>query len=161
MTVTSKSPFVLILKNAAQTRELGRRVGTLIQKSLNLALIGQLGSGKTVFAKGLAAGLGVSDKEPVTSPTYTIINEYTGLFHIDLYRLNGVDDAEAAGVLELLEGPRTCAVEWAELLFEEDLGDHLRLDFTVIDEERREIRMMPCGENALQLLNRLRELQWD
>lgn len=153
--------FIIISEHPDQTRELGRRVGALIKNPLNLALIGQLGSGKTVFAKGLATGSGVSDKEPVTSPTYTIINEYTGLFHIDLYRLNGVDDAEAAGVLELLEGPHICAVEWADLLLEEDLGDHLRFDFTVIDEDRREVRVTPCGKNALQLLNRLRELQWD
>ena len=161
MTATNKSSFVLTSKSSAQTRELGWRVGKLIQKPLNLALIGQLGSGKTVFAKGLAIGLGISDKEPVTSPTYTIVNAYSGLFHIDLYRLNGFDDIEAAGVLELLDGPCICAVEWADQLFEDDLGDHLRFEFSAIEEDRRNIEITAHGENAQGILKRLKELEWD
>ncbi len=160
--IVDRENFISIASDHSdQTRELGRRVGALITQPLNLALIGQLGSGKTVFAKGLATGLGVSDKEPVTSPTYTLINEYTGLFHIDLYRLNGVDDVEAAGVLELLDGPHICAVEWADQLSEADLGDHLRFEFSAIEEDRRKIEITAHGENAQRILKRLRELAWD
>jgi tRNA threonylcarbamoyladenosine biosynthesis protein TsaE len=138
-----------------QTRNLGRKVGRLIKKPLNLALIGQLGSGKTLFVKGLAQGLGVSAKEPITSPTYTIINAYGGLFHIDLYRLNGIDDIEAAGVLELLDGPYVCAVEWADQLLEEDLGSHLKFEFSVIKKDLRNIEITAHGEDAMVILNGL------
>ena len=142
-----------------QTHNLGRKVGRLIKKPLNLALIGQLGSGKTLFVKGLAQGLGISAKEPVTSPTYTIVNAYSGLFHIDLYRLNGIDDIEAAGVLELLDGPCICAVEWADQLFEEDLGVHLRVAFTAIEKDRRNIEITAHGKDAMVILNGLVTIQ--
>lgn len=142
-------------ENPDQTRELGRNVGRLIKMPLNLALIGQLGSGKTLFVKGLAQGLGVSSQEPVVSPTYTIVNAYKGLFHVDLYRLNGVDDIEAAGVFELLDGPHVCAVEWADQLDEADLGDHLRFEFSAIEEGRRNIEIIAHGEDAMVILNGL------
>ena len=142
-----------------QTRDLGRKVGRLIKKPLNLALIGQLGSGKTLFVKGLAQGLGISDQEPVTSPSYTIVNAYSGLFHIDLYRLNGIDDIEAAGVLELLDGPSICAVEWADQISIDDLGVHLRFEFSQILEDRRTIEITAHGGDAMVLLNGLVTVQ--
>jgi tRNA threonylcarbamoyladenosine biosynthesis protein TsaE len=80
-----------------------------------IALHGDLGSGKTCFVQGLAEAIGVT--EPVTSPTFTLVNEYRGerlLTHIDLYRLTDPDEALAMGLEELLESDGITAIEWAE-----------------------------------------------
>lgn len=162
MIVDSEQFITVASEHPDQTRELGQNVGRLIRLSktpLNLALIGQLGSGKTLFVKGLAQGLGVLEQEPVVSPTYTIINEYKRLFHIDLYRLNGLDDIEAAGVLELLDGPHICAVEWADQLDKVDMGDHLRFEFSAIEKDLRNIEITAHGETALGILNGLVTVQ--
>jgi len=160
MIVGNKNSFTIISEHPDQTRDLGRTLGRLINAPLNLALMGQLGCGKTLFVKGLALGLGISDQEPVTSPTYTIINAYNGLIHIDLYRLNGGDDIEAAGVLELLDGPTICAVEWADQLSDADLGDHLKFEFSIIDVIQRKIEITAHGVNASGALKGLKECKW-
>lgn len=83
-----------------------------------LSLEGDLGVGKTLFTKGLAAGLGI--REPVTSPTFTVMNDYVGrlnLYHYDAYRLGSFDEAEEAGMTECLADPKgVTVVEWAENL---------------------------------------------
>lgn len=82
-----------------------------------VALEGELGAGKTVFVQGVAEALGVEG--PVTSPTFTLINEYRGpvmLYHMDLYRLGSVPEMEAIGIEEYLYGDGICLVEWAEKL---------------------------------------------
>jgi tRNA threonylcarbamoyladenosine biosynthesis protein TsaE len=86
--------------SALETLALGRRVGALARPGLVLALYGDLGAGKTVFVQGLARGLGVPEKCPVTSPTFTLINEYPGrlrLFHIDLYRISDLVELDDIG----------------------------------------------------------------
>lgn len=106
-----------------------------------LALYGDLGSGKTCFVQGLAGAMGIT--EPVTSPTFTLVNEYKGerlLTHVDLYRLNHPDEALAMGFEELVESDGITAVEWAERA--EDLlpADTVRLRFrTPKDGETRVI----------------------
>ena len=153
----SENFLVITSHHPDQTRELGRSIGRRVKVPINLALIGQLGSGKTLFVKGLAQGLGISGREPVTSPTYTIINAYSELYHIDLYRLNGLDDIESVGVFELLDGPHVCAIEWADQLHKEDLGDHLKFKFNIVEEGRRKIEITADGENALEILNGLKD----
>jgi tRNA threonylcarbamoyladenosine biosynthesis protein TsaE len=105
-----------------------------------IALHGDLGSGKTCFVQGLAAALGV--RRAVTSPTYTVVNEYRGtrpLFHIDLYRLKGVDEVLDLGFEEYFERDGVTAIEWAEragpVLPPRTL--HVRLEFTSTPDERR------------------------
>jgi tRNA threonylcarbamoyladenosine biosynthesis protein TsaE len=105
--------------SSEETEALGEQIGRGLGPGTVLALRGELGAGKTCFAKGLARALGV--KEEVTSPTYTIVSEYeTGpgsplpFYHIDAYRLGGEDDFEALGGRELLYGEGICLVEWGE-----------------------------------------------
>ena len=109
-----------ISNSAEQTFELGARIGTKLEGGEILLLSGPLGAGKTVFVKGLASSLGL-DAQEVTSPTFTLVNPYTGrvpFFHIDLYRLDqGASAAHAIDIDELLMDERAVLViEWAERL---------------------------------------------
>ena len=102
-------------RSPEETRELARQVLAQLPARAVLALHGELGSGKTCFVQGLAAALGV--RQPVTSPTFIMINEYPGarpLHHIDLYRLRNPDEALSLGFEEYLEADGITAVEWAE-----------------------------------------------
>ena len=99
-----------------QTEALGAALGRVIPPGTVLAYRGDLGAGKTAFTRGLARGLGY--QEPVTSPTYTIVNEYIGgrlpLFHFDMYRLESSEDLWDIGWEDYLERGGVCAVEWSE-----------------------------------------------
>ena len=99
-----------------QTEKVGAALGKILRPGTILAYRGDLGAGKTAFTRGLARGLGY--REPVTSPTYTIVNEYLGgrlpLFHFDMYRLGSSDDLWDIGWEDYLERGGICAVEWSE-----------------------------------------------
>lgn len=99
-----------------QTEEIGAALGRIIPAGTVIAYLGDLGAGKTAFTRGLARGLGIAD--PVTSPTYTIVNEYLSgrlpLFHFDMYRLSSADDLFDIGWEDYLERGGICAVEWSE-----------------------------------------------
>jgi tRNA threonylcarbamoyladenosine biosynthesis protein TsaE len=99
-----------------ETARIARRLAVELKAGSVVALTGPLGSGKTVFVKGLASGLGHSPRQ-ATSPTFSLINEYGGdppLFHVDLYRLEGPAEVRELGLEEYLDGPGIVAVEWAE-----------------------------------------------
>ncbi len=99
-----------------QTERIGEKLAKALQPGAVIAFAGDLGAGKTAFTRGLARGLGCA--EPVTSPTYTIVNEYLSgkmpLFHFDMYRLAGSDDLFDIGWEDYLERGGICAVEWSE-----------------------------------------------
>ena len=121
-----------------ETEALGEKLGKLLRPGTVLAYLGDLGAGKTAFTRGLARGLGC--RETVTSPTYTIVNEYLGgrlpLFHFDMYRLASSDDLWDIGWEDYLDRQGVCAVEWSENVPEamtgaltvriEKLGDTVR-----------------------------------
>lgn len=105
-----------ITNSPAETEALGAALARKLGPGTVLAYRGDLGAGKTAFTRGLARGLGYA--EPVTSPTYTIVNEYLGgrlpLFHFDMYRLASADDLWDIGWDDYLERGGICAVEWSE-----------------------------------------------
>ncbi len=105
-----------ITNSPAETENLGAALGKLLPAGTVLAYRGDLGAGKTAFTRGLARGLGCA--ELVTSPTYTIVNEYLGgrlpLFHFDMYRLRSSEDLWDIGWEDYLERGGVCAVEWSE-----------------------------------------------
>ena len=105
-----------ITNTPEETEALGARLGECLPAGTVLAFLGDLGAGKTAFTRGLARGLGYT--QPVTSPTYTIVNEYLGgrlpLFHFDMYRLSSSDDLWDIGWEDYLERGGVCAVEWSE-----------------------------------------------
>ena len=108
MTVITKSP--------EQTEMLGKKLAAFLRPGDVIAYYGDLGAGKTAFTRGLAAGLGI--REAVTSPTYTIVNEYLSgrmpLFHFDMYRLSSSEELFDIGWEDYLARGGVCAVEWSE-----------------------------------------------
>lgn len=115
--------------SAAETSRIGQRLGRLAVPGTWLALTGPLGAGKTVLAKGVARGLGVSSV--VNSPTFVIVNEHGGrlpLFHADAYRLTDADEARAAGVFDERQAGGVTVVEWADRLEGWLPPDHLDVE---------------------------------
>jgi tRNA threonylcarbamoyladenosine biosynthesis protein TsaE len=106
--ITSRSP--------AETFALGQKHAASLRNGSVIALVGDLGAGKTHFVKGLAAGLGHA--EEVTSPTFTLLHEYAGgrlpLYHFDFYRLDSEDEALRMGLDDYLEATGVCVVEWGD-----------------------------------------------
>ena len=105
-----------ITNSPEQTEKVGEALGKILRPGTILAYRGDLGAGKTAFTRGLARGLGC--RETVTSPTYTIVNEYLSgripLFHFDMYRLHSSDDLFDIGWEDYLDRGGVCAVEWSE-----------------------------------------------
>ena len=111
-----------------QTEQLGKNLAGLLRPGDVIAYYGDLGAGKTALTRGIAAGLGI--EEPVTSPTYTIVNEYLSgrmpLFHFDMYRLSSSDELFDIGWEDYLARGGVCAVEWSENV-EDALTDAIRI----------------------------------
>ena len=102
-------------RGADETHALGRRIGALLRAGDVVVLDGELGSGKTVFAKGIAVGLGIT--EPVVSPTFTVVREYdapTPLVHVDVYRLDHLQELHDLGFDDLVGGDAVTVVEWGD-----------------------------------------------
>lgn len=113
-----------------ETEALGSRLGERLKPGTVIAYTGDLGAGKTAFTRGLAKGLGISGQ--VTSPTFTIVNEYEGgrlpLFHFDMYRLGSADELFDIGWEDYLARGGVCAVEWSENVDEALEEDTIRVD---------------------------------
>jgi tRNA threonylcarbamoyladenosine biosynthesis protein TsaE len=129
-----------ISSSPLETMRLGEKIGGLLKPGGIVALKGNLGAGKTVFARGIARALGVT--EDLTSPTYTIISEYPGadmnVYHMDAYRLSGHDDFVLAGGEDLLYGGGVCIVEWPERL--RLPGAVFSVEIEILEDGKRRIR---------------------
>lgn len=142
---------IVLSESPEQTEALGRRIGRAVRNGCVLALHGDLGAGKTVLARGVARGLGIV--EPVTSPTFTVVQEYARpeggwLFHLDMYRIDDSEAALAFGVEEFLFAEDGIAlVEWPERILDlletpvPDALAHIRLRH--LSESTRQI-VIPC-----------------
>jgi tRNA threonylcarbamoyladenosine biosynthesis protein TsaE len=139
-----------------QTVALGQSLGRALDQGLVMLLFGELGSGKTAFTQGLARGLEIPASVAVTSPTYTLINEYPGrlpLYHVDLYRLPYPVNPEELGLVELFEENGVTAVEWAQRLHAGDYPDRrLDLFFSITGDRTRSIRVIAYGLDPSDLL---------
>ncbi|NSW52073.1 MAG: tRNA (adenosine(37)-N6)-threonylcarbamoyltransferase complex ATPase subunit type 1 TsaE [Anaerolineae bacterium] len=145
--------------SAEQTRRLGMRLGGLLQRGACICLNGNLGAGKTTFVQGLAAGWGSSD--PVTSPTFVLVNQYerlTGgmLYHLDAYRLANSLEAEDLDLTGMMEDG-VLVVEWPERIDEALPADRLWVDLTYVSEGKRHLVFQPVGETYVEILNAFRK----
>lgn len=157
--MTSHAPTVQFRTNSPDaTLELGQRLGRSLVGGLVVALVGDLGAGKTQLVKGVAVGNGAKDKREVTSPTFTLINEYAGrltLFHIDAYRLHGAVELLALGFDELIATDTAVAVEWADRVADAITDEHLRVQIASEGANLRQITFTAHGPAALACLQSL------
>lgn len=152
--------LTLETKSSAETKTLGEKIGRKLCGSEVIALIGELGAGKTCLAQGLASGLGINPREYVTSPSFTLINEYQGrfpLYHIDLFRLQDRGEVEELGCEEYFCGEGVTIIEWAEkaesLLPEEYLG----IKLISLSENQRQISLNPLGPHYRKILKGIKK----
>jgi tRNA threonylcarbamoyladenosine biosynthesis protein TsaE len=154
---SSPSGYICTTRSSEQSTALGRIVGQQLNSGLSLLLYGDLGSGKTAFSQGLARGLDVPEVYAITSPTYTLINEYPGrlpFYHVDLYRLKDPIDPEELGLDEIMEENVVVAVEWSDRLHPQDRpSQRLDLFFSVTGENQRSVNINGYGLGASNLLN--------
>ena len=119
-----------VTNSPAETEALGQRLAERLQPGDVIAYTGDLGAGKTAFTRGLARGLGITER--ITSPTFTIVNEYQGgrlpLFHFDMYRLGSSDELYEIGWEDYLARGGVCAVEWSEIVADALEEDCIRVD---------------------------------
>ncbi len=130
--------MIIETRSPEDTYALGEKIGRASVKGQVYTLVGDLGVGKTVFTKGLAKGLGI--EEPISSPTFTIIQEYDGtrlpFYHFDVYRIGDVEEMDEIGFDDYIYGEGVCLVEWANLIEE------------ILPEKRTEIiieKDLDCG----------------
>ena len=138
-----------ITKSPSETEKLGAALAAVLKPGAVIAYRGDLGAGKTAFTRGLARGLGV--KESVTSPTYTIVNEYLSgsmpLFHFDMYRLGSEDELFDIGWEDYLERGGVCAVEWSENVWGA-MEDAIVVTISRLSEDTRRIEIEGGGKLA-------------
>ncbi|NLV36943.1 MAG: tRNA (adenosine(37)-N6)-threonylcarbamoyltransferase complex ATPase subunit type 1 TsaE [Clostridiaceae bacterium] len=142
-----------------ETVELGIKLGKVLHRGDNICLTGDLGTGKTAFTGGIARALGIG--EYITSPTFTIVNEYEGkhpLYHFDVYRIGDADEMFETGYYEYISGEGITVIEWADLikgiLPDERIDVNIQKDSTQ-DTDSRLITMEFFGERAAECERRL------
>jgi tRNA threonylcarbamoyladenosine biosynthesis protein TsaE len=135
----------IISNSPEETIELGRRIGSQLKGGEVIGVCGLLGSGKTHLIKGIAAGAGAQDSKQVNSPTFVIVNEYSGrldIYHIDAYRLNSIAEFEMLGFDEYCHPQSVVLIEWADKI-ESALQavDYIRIELQHSGETKRKIHI--------------------
>jgi len=137
--------FEVVTNSVEETIELGRQFGSQLKDAEIIGLIGPLGSGKTNFVKGVAAGLGAEDCRAVNSPTFVIVNEYTGrleVYHIDAYRINSADEFEMLGFDDYCQGGSVVLIEWADKIMASLANVNLiEIEFSHVEQLKRKIHI--------------------
>jgi len=149
----------LISHSARQTRNLGRRLGRLMQGGEIIGLIGELGAGKTCFVKGVAEGVEVGEEAWIRSPTFTLINEYHGrlpVYHIDLYRIGSVDELEGLNLREYLYSDGVSLIEWFERLPVAEADECLELRLAHLGGNQRELMFSPHGQRYENIVDQMK-----
>ena len=151
--------YVLISNSPGTTLNLGRKLGINLQPGSIIALTGELGSGKTLFTRGICAGLAVPNKY-VNSPTFILVNEYRGkypVFHMDLYRLENAADGFEIGILDYLERADNgiIVIEWAERILSLLSDSYLQVEFRVLSARKRQLILTGTDEKYSRLLGEI------
>ena len=159
MPILSPHSLEVISRSAEQTRRVGMRLGGLLQPGDVVQLIGELGSGKTTFVQGISAGWGSLD--PVSSPTFVLVNVYRRLdhqhlFHLDAYRLSGAQEAWDLDLDTMLESG-ILLIEWADRIQEALPAECLSARLTYVDENQRDLLVEAHGRRYEILLEAFRK----
>ena len=150
----------LNIKSSDETFLLGKRLGELLHPGMIICLSGDLGAGKTHFTKGVAEGLEVDDY--VTSPTYTLINEYSGrlpLYHFDVYRLENSEELNELGYQEYFYGNGVTIIEWADIITDAIPKNRLWILIHKTEGDKRRIILDGIGEEYQELMKRLKDYE--
>lgn len=142
--------YKVTTKNELETIELAQNFESEKFPNMIICLDGELGSGKTVFTKGIANALGINDT--ITSPTFTIIKEYDGelpLYHMDVYRLNG--NVDGLGIDEYFNKGGVVVIEWASMIKDYLPSERLDIFFRVVGEDKRVLTLQPHGKKYEEL----------
>lgn len=142
--------YKYISKNEMDTIELAENIESEKFPNMIICLDGELGSGKTIFTKGIAKAMGIT--ETITSPTFTIIKEYNGelpLYHMDVYRLDG--NTDGVGIEEYFEKGGVVVIEWAATIKNILPSEYLHIKFKVVDENKRTLIITPHGTKYEEL----------
>lgn len=152
----------LMSDSPTRTRWLGARLGELLTGGEVICLEGDLGTGKTTLTQGIGHGLGIS--QPIISPTFTLIREYTSpagrpsLYHIDFYRLDRAQEFTALGLDDYLYGEGVCVIEWAEKAAMLLPIERLWITMNYVSQGARHLLLVAAGRQHLDLLQRFREV---
>jgi tRNA threonylcarbamoyladenosine biosynthesis protein TsaE len=151
--------WTVMTHSPQQTRGWGGKLGKLAEGGEIVGLIGELGTGKTCFVRGVTDGLRVSKDAWVRSPSFTLINEYHGrlpVYHIDLYRIESREELEGLNLREYLYAEGVSLIEWFEKLPAAELEDYLELRLTYADRTARELTFTARGARYKRILERLK-----
>ena len=155
MAIEQTAPWTRALASPSQTENFGSTIGRRLQKGEVIALVGELGSGKTTFVRGVALGTGL-DPHVVSSPTFTLIQEYFGpltLAHVDLYRLKQSEELADTGLAEYLNGDFVVLIEWADRMPDAWLpDDYLSIHFLHTGKNARRVQVQAIGPRSHGLL---------
>lgn len=146
---------VLQTKRPSDTIKIGKRIGACLKPGDVVALVGELGTGKTQFIKGLAAGAEVGKPTYISSPSFTLINEYKGkvpFYHIDLYRLETEAEAEELGLEEYFQGRGMTMIEWADRIPSLLPKETLRIHLHYTGKHSRSIEILGKGKRYEELV---------
>jgi tRNA threonylcarbamoyladenosine biosynthesis protein TsaE len=149
----------LISHSTEQTLAFGRRIGACLKPNDIVALVGQLGAGKTWLSKGISFGLGVPEHEYVNSPAFDLIHEYRGdlpVYHIDFYRLDALSGEDYLWLEEYLFSGGVCIIEWANKFIDQLVSEYLRIELSyVATKNHRRIGVTPIGERYKYIIEKL------
>lgn len=155
---SDKSSLEIVSESSARTFDIGCSIGRRLSAGDIVALTGELGAGKTSLTQGIASGLEVSNKYQITSPTFTLVNEYPGrltLYHVDVYRLAGSDDMLAMGYEDFFFGKGVTVIEWAEKIRDILPAESYVIKMTYVDEDTRKIEIYGNDQVLSALANEL------
>lgn len=150
--------FRYVSESEQQTRGLAKRLGALLEENDCLALLGDFGSGKTTFVKGLAQGVGLRKKDYVASPSFVILKIYEGrlpVYHFDLYRLRSERDAESVGLYEFVTAGGIAVIEWADRVRGSLPCGTLEIKFRVKGLDKRELRFKTSSARLARALKKV------
>ena len=148
----------LISHSPEQTQELGRRIGQLALPGDVFLLVGNLGAGKTCLTQGIAWGLDI--KEYTLSPSFVIMRELYGrlpLYHLDLYRLDHIEEVAELGLDDYLYGNGVCVIEWAEKGLDILPTEHLLIQINYLSDTERSLQLKPNGKRYLKIATQLKD----
>lgn len=149
--------FTMLSHSEEETRQFGRALCDALEPGIAVALVGNLGAGKTRLVQAVAEAAGV-DRREVSSPTFVLVQEYSGrwpIYHFDTYRLHGMDDFLALGAEEYLSSGGICFIEWADRVVNVLPTDHLRIEIGIVDETTREFHLRGTGPRSEAVVQRI------